>query len=349
MDQPRKSHTLTRLLRPYTINLPMRIFVTGGTGFIGSALIKRLFQMGHEVVALARNLKGLTASNLEKAIPVEGDLSDSSLLYRAMKGCQQVYHLAALARSWAPLNNQFDRTNIEGTRNILEACKRAHVERMVYTSTVMAIGPTDGFVADESRANSPRPLSHYQRTKAEAETVVASYAKEGLPVLMVLPTMVYGRGISHRRISFNRFLQDFLRGLPLIIPGNGSQQLNCAYLDDVVTGHLLAMEHGKTGERYILGGENIHLHDLEATVNRIAGMNRKIFFVPFWMAKMAGWVEEARARLMRGSPMITWSSVETYRRSWAYSSKKAMTELRYSPRPLSEGLKLTMEWLREMK
>ena len=327
----------------------MRVFVTGGTGFIGNPLIKKLLQIGHEVVALTRKTKDLTASSLKEVIPVEGDLSDSSLLYRAMKGCQQVYHLAALARSWAPRSHHFDRTNIDGTRNLLDACKQARIERVVYTSTAMAIGPTDGFVADESRSNAPHPVSHYQRSKAAAERVVSTYVKGGLPVIMVLPSLVYGQGISQRRISFNRFLQDFIRGLPLIIPGDGTQQLNCAYLDDVVTGTLLAMQHGKVGERYILGGENIYLRDLEAIVNQIAGMKRKIFFVPFWMAKFVGLIEEARARLMHGTPMLTWSSVETYHHSWAYSSQKAITELGYSPRPLSEGLRMTIEWLREKK
>ena len=285
LDQRRKSHTLTHFLIPYTINLNMRIFVTGGTGFIGSALIKKLLQLGHEVVALIRKPKDLGASSLKEVIPVEGDLSDSSLLYRAMKGCQQVYHLAALARSWAPLSDHFDFTNIEGTRNILEACKQARIERVVYTSTVMAIGPTDGFVGDESLSNSLNVLSYYQRSKAGAEKVVSTYTSEGLPVVMVLPSLVYGQAISQRRISFNRFLQDFIQGKPLVIPGDGSQQLNCVFLDDVITGTLLAMQHGKVGERYILGGENIALRNLEATVNRIAGMDRKIFFIPFWIAE----------------------------------------------------------------
>ena len=323
----------------------MKIFVTGGTGFIGTSLIKRLAGQGHEVIAMARRPEKLPSTNHSHIHPIPGDLADPVLLSRSMEGCRQVYHLAALAKSWARNPGEFDQTNIEGTRNVMEAGRKAGVERVVHTSTVMVMGPTDGFIANESTPIPRDHLSHYQRTKAVAEDLVSQYNQKGLKIVTVSPSLVYGPGLGNRRVSFNRFLHDFLTGKPVVIPGHGTQSFNCVYLEDVVTGHLLAMERGQPGERYILGGENISLRDLLQLVNKMTGLNKKIFHVPFGVAKTLGLIDEARARLFGGTPLLTWNSVETYRHSWAYSSEKAIRELGYTPRPLQEGLNLTLRWL----
>ena len=323
----------------------MKIFVTGGTGFIGRALIQSLTEQGHEVRVLTRSPHKLNNNRHPAFIPIQGDLSDVALLRRAINGCRQVYHLAALARAWSPHPDEFDRSNIEGTRNILEASLQAKAVRVVHTSTVMTTGPTDGFIADESTPIPLHHLSHYQRTKAIAEQQVAKYVQKGLSVVIVAPSLVYGPGTSERSMSFNRFLHSFLTGKPVVIPGNGTQRLNCIYLEDVVRGHLFAMERGRIGERYILGGENVSLHELVMLVNEISGINRKLFHVPYWVAKIAGLIDETRARMIGGTPVLTWKSVEIYRHSWTYSSEKAIRELGYSPRTLREGLELTFRWL----
>jgi nucleoside-diphosphate-sugar epimerase len=325
----------------------MKLFVTGGTGFIGHALIQRLAEQGHEIRVLTRRPEKLSAGDLPGILPVVGDLSNLTVLRKAMEGCYQVYHLAALAQAWAPRAQEFDRSNIEGTRNLLEAARHAGAARVVHTSTVMVIGPTDGFVANESRPIPTHHLSHYQRTKAAAEREVAESVQRGLSVVTVSPSLVYGPGTGERRNSFNRFLHDFLTGRLVAIPGDGSQFLNCAYLDDVVSGHLLAMERGRIGERYILGGENISVRDLVCLVNEVAGLNRAILHIPFWVAGVAGLVEQIRARLTGCTPLLTRESVEIYRHSWAYSSDKAIRELGYQPRGLREGLELTVRWLRK--
>jgi nucleoside-diphosphate-sugar epimerase len=323
----------------------MKIFVTGGTGFIGRALIKTLLEQGHQVRVLARRPQNLNNIRHPAFIPIQGDLSDVSLLRRTMDGCQQVYHLAALARAWSRHADEYDRSNIEGTRNILEASLQARVDRVVHTSTVMAIGPTDGFIADESTPIPILHLSHYQRTKAIAEQQVEKYVQKGLPVVTVAPSLVYGPGTSERHVSFNRLLHSFLTGKPVVIPGDGTQRFNCVYLEDSVNGHLLAMKSGRIGERYILGGENVSLHELVMLVNEISGTNRKLFHIPFGIAKIAGLIDETRARIIGGTPLLTWNSVEIYRHSWTYSSEKAVRELGYSPRMLREGIERTLRWL----
>jgi nucleoside-diphosphate-sugar epimerase len=324
----------------------MRVFLTGGTGFIGRAVLAGLLREGHEVVALVRAPERLPAERPPGLTVVKGDLSNGDFLLEALKGCRRLYHLAAMARAWHPDPDEFDRTNVDGTRRLFEAALRARVEKAAYTSSVMAIGPTDGFVADESTPNSSEPLSNYQRTKALAEEVAVTFIRKGLPLVIVLPTLVYGPSGESRRVSFNRFLQDFLLGKPVVIPGDGSQRLNAVYLDDVVEGIRLAMEKGRPGQRYILGGENLSVRDLSGLVNAVAGTHFRVRHVPFWMAKTAGLIEEGRARLLNRNPLITWQSVETYRHSWTYSSEKAKRELGYAPRSLREGLALTLEWLK---
>jgi nucleoside-diphosphate-sugar epimerase len=324
----------------------MRIFLTGGTGFIGRAVLSGLLRDGHEVVALVRDPGRLPPERPPGLSVAKGDLSGVGFLVEALKGCRRVFHLAAMARAWHPDPDEFNRTNVEGTRHLFEAALRARVEKTVYTSSVMAIGPTDGFVADESTPNATAPLSNYQRTKALAEEVAVTYVRKGLPLVVVLPSLVYGPSGDSRRVSFNRFLQDFLIGKPVVIPGDGTQRLNAVYLDDVVAGIRLAIEKGRPGERYILGGENLSVRELADRVNDIAGTKWGVRHVPFWMAKAAGLIEEGRARLLNRNPLITWTSVETYRHSWTYSSEKAKRELGYAPRSIREGLALTLEWLR---
>ena len=327
----------------------MRIFVTGGSGFIGRALIKALAEQGHEVRVLTRQPDQLNPPPHPAITTIPGDLSEPPLLRKAMTGCQQVYHLAALARPWARQVDEFDRSNIEGTRNILQVSLEAGIKRMIHTSTVMATGPTDGFVADESTPLPRRYLSHYQRTKAIAEEQVKEFVRKGLPAIIVRPSLVYGPGISKRAASFNQLLHAFLTGKPIMIPGNGRQRLNCVYLEDVVMGHLKAMEQGRIGECYILGGENITVDEIVILINKTMGIKRKIMHIPYWTAKVAGLIDETRARIIGGTPLITWSSVETYRHSWTCSSKKAMRELGYQPRLLKEGLKPTLQWTQDSR
>ena len=323
----------------------MKIFVTGGTGFIGEALTRKLIAQGNEVRLLIRNRDSTIEKDFPEIQVITGNLSDVEKLRQGMKGCHQVYHLAALAKHWARNPQDFYQTNTLGTQNLLEAALLANVERVVYTSTVMVIGPTDENIGTESTPYPSQYHSHYQRTKADAEKKVETILGKGLKVITACPSLVYGPGKVVRRNSFNAFLHDFIKGKPVFVPGDGSQAINCVYLEDVVDGLLLCMERGRIGERYILGGENIQIKDLVHLVQRIAEINRRIFHIPIGLAKIIALLEEARALLTRTTPRITWESVGVYRHSWVYSSEKAMGELGYNPRSLEEGITLTCQWL----
>ena len=324
----------------------MTVFVTGASGFIGQALTRRLARQGMNVRVLIRDPRKGFPGNLPNTSCIQGDLSNGKLLVQAMRECSQVYHLAALARAWAPDSQEFDRTNIEGTENILKAAQIANVERVVHTSTVMALGPTGGFIADESNPFPKQAISHYQRTKIEAEKKVKHFLDQGLSIIIASPSLVFGPGTGIRPNSFNRFLLDFARGRPVFIPGNGSQSLNIVYVEDVVDGLIQAMERGQTGARYILGGENIQVKNLESLIREVTGLKNKVHYVPFWAAKTAGFIEEIRARLTKDIPRFTWKGMEVYKHSWVYSSEKALQELDYHPRPLKEGIAQTCDWIK---
>jgi len=212
------------------------IFITGASGFIGQALTQKLIREGQTVRILLRDPRKTLPPEFQKAEIVIGDLSNAETLADAMKGCTQVYHLAALARAWAPKPQDFDRANIKGTENILKSAQKAEVKRLVYTSTVMTLGPTDDFIADESSHFSNRVISHYQRTKIEAEKRITHFLDKGPNIIIASPGLVYGPGREIRSNSFNRVLLDYLTGKPVFIPGKGSQSLNVVYIDDVVDG-----------------------------------------------------------------------------------------------------------------
>jgi len=323
----------------------LKIFVTGSTGFIGEALTRKLIAQGNEVRLLIRNRDNTIEKDFPESHAVMGDLSDVEKLRKGMKGCHQVYHLAALAKHWAKNPEDFYQSNTLGTQNLLEAALLANIERVVHTSTVMVIGPMDENIGTESTPYPSQYHSHYQRTKADAEKKVKIFLEKGLKVITACPSLVYGPGKVVRRNSFNAFLHDFIKGKPVFVPGDGSQAVNCVYLEDVVNGLLLCMERGRIGDRYILGGENIHIKDLVHLVKRTAEINPWIFHIPIGLAKIIGLFDEARAFLTRTTPRITWESVEVYRHSWVYSSEKAMEELGYNPRSLEEGIALTCRWL----
>ncbi|HEX9758970.1 MAG TPA: NAD-dependent epimerase/dehydratase family protein [Nitrospiria bacterium] len=325
------------------------IFITGASGFIGQALTQKLIREGQTVRILLRDPRKTLPPEFQKAEIVIGDLSNAETLADAMKGCTQVYHLAALARAWAPKPQDFDRANIKGTENILKSAQKAEVKRLVYTSTVMTLGPTDDFIADESSHFSNRVISHYQRTKIEAEKRITHFLDKGPNIIIASPGLVYGPGREIRSNSFNRVLLDYLTGKPVFIPGKGSQSLNVVYIDDVVDGLIRVAEQGQNGNRYILGGENIKLNDLEGLIQEVTGLKHKVRYVPFWTARTAGLIEHFRARLTGNTPRLTWKAIEAYKHSWVYSSEKAINEVGYRPRSLKEGIAQTCEWIKTLE
>jgi len=326
---------------------PSTFFVTGATGFIGSKLVAELVRRGHAVRALVRRTSDAVGLEGERIATVEGDIGDRGSLLRGMEGCSGVFHLAAYARNWARNPRTFFKVNVEGTRNVLGAARSAGVGKVVLTSTMVTLGPTPpGTVGDERMARiTPRFYTEYEESKTVAEQAALRMGSESPPVVVVNPTRVYGPGKLTEGNSVTVMIDLYDRGkFPFLLAG-GVNVGNYAFVDDLVRGHILAMERGRVGERYILGGENVSLRGLFDLVDEATGKRHLRLNLPAWLAMAYGRLEGMSARWFGRYPLITPGWVETFLRDWAYSSAKAERELGYTVTPLKEGISLTCEWL----
>ncbi len=330
---------------------PTNVFVTGSTGFIGTKLVNELVRKGHTVHALARSTSNRSGLEHERIKIMEHDIHNHESLAEGMKGCTQVYHLAAYAKNWAPDKQIFHKMNVGGLRNVFRAAQLAGVQRMVFTSTIVTFGPTKpGIVGDETM---PRITQHYyteyEETKAIAEREALQYAADGFPVMIVNPTRVYGPGKLTEGNSVSLMIDQYDRGKVPVLLNKGKNIGNYVFVDDLVQGHILAMEKGKIGERYILGGENISLEQVYRTVDAVSGKKHFQMSLPPAIAMLYAKQEQLKAEWLRMYPQITPGWVETFLQDWVYSCGKAERELGYTITPFKEGIRRTYEWILEQR
>ena len=330
---------------------PETVFVTGATGFIGTTLVNQLIQRGHSVRALSRATSNTEGLSHERIRLVRGDIMDLDSLRRGMDGCTQVYHLAAYAKNWAKDSSIFFRQNLDGMKNVFQAAREADIRRIVFTSTIVSFGPTPaGVVGDESM---PRITQHYfteyEESKTVAEQEALKLAAEGFPVVIVNPTRVYGPGKLTEGNSVSLMLDMYQRGKLPILLNKGKDVGNYVLVDDLVEGHILAMEKGRIGERYILGGENASLKGLFTLVDEITGKRHLQVSLAPRVAMIYAGLEQRKAEWFGLYPQITPGWVETFLHDWAYSSAKAERELGYRITPLREGVRRTLAWIRRTR
>jgi farnesol dehydrogenase len=328
-----------------------KVFVTGGTGFIGTRLVNELARRGHTVHVLKRPTSNIDGLEDGKIRFFEGDLSDCDSIRKGMEGCQQVYHLAAYARNWAKDSTIYYRSNVEGFCDAWEAAKSSGVERIVFTSTFVTCGPAaPGKVEDETRYCSiAECCTDYQASKTMGEKQACEYADQGFPVVIVNPTRVYGPGKMTEGNAVSRMIDLYDRGRFPLLLNQGVNVGNYALVEDVVQGLILAMEKGRIGERYILGGENVSLKQLFNLIDEIGEKRHARINIPPWVALLYSRWEEKKARWFGYYPLITTGWVKTFLQDWAYSSTKAEKELGYKITPLRQGIQITLKWLRQLR
>lgn len=318
--------------------------VTGANGFIGSAVVRRLIRSGHRVRAFVRpnsnpgNLRGLT---LDIAT---GDLTDQSSLRHAIAGCDNLFHIAADYRLWVPEPERMYETNVQGTAIIMEEALRAGVQKIVYTSSVATLKLNgSGVLADENgTATLTDMIGHYKRSKFLAEaTVLELIESRGLPAVVVNPSTPVGPG-DIKPTPTGRFIADAVAGR---MPAYVDTGLNIVHVDDVANGHLLALEHGRIGERYILGGHNMTLKEILIQIAAIAGGTPPRVCVPHQVILSVAFLSELWARwLCKGEPRVTLDGVRMSRKRMFFSSEKARRELGYASRPATEALRDAVRW-----
>jgi len=325
----------------------MRVFITGGTGFIGSGLTEKLISENHEITLLVRNPSASTFTGKDKVRIIKGDLSDKSVLIEGMKDCDWVFHLAAWAKPSYKDPKIVTGINIDGTVNVFDAAIESHVKKVVFTSTGGTMSYShDGKPVDEN--TNPDPVLHtlYEKTKAEAEKIAVDYSKKGLDVITVNPTRVYGPGKLTESNSMTKIIRLYISGLWRIIPGDGKSIGNYVFIDDVVEGHILAARFGRSGERYILGGENHSFRSLFDTISKTSGKKRILVNLPEGLMKgiVKGFM--FLSEISGSPPAITMDWIDKYLNNWIMSSSKASRELGYKITPLSEGVSRTIQWLK---
>lgn len=320
-------------------------FVTGATGFVGSRIVRQLLKRGDRIRLLARSSSRRANVEALHCEIVIGDLKDASSLVRCVQGCRKVFHVAADYRLWARDPQEIYDSNVAGTRNLLSACCEAGVERVIYTSTVGTIRMADdGPPADE---NSPVELDdmigHYKRSKFMAERVALEFAKSGLPVVIVNPTTPIGAG-DVKPTPTGKIILDFIRGR---LPAYVDTGLNLVSVEDVATGHILADEKGRVGERYILGAENWSLVQILETLSRICHRRTPPVRMPWTVALLASYMDQfVTGTILRREPFIPLDGVRMARHKMFVSTEKARGELGYRPGPVEDALREAVEYFR---
>jgi len=320
--------------------------LTGATGFVGSAVALSLVGHGFQVRALARHASPrsyLADLNIEF---VDGDIRDGASVERAMRHVRYVFHVAADYRLWARDPREIYAANVDGTRNVMQQALRAGVERIVYTSSVatLALRP-DGSPADESVAlTEEQGIGAYKRSKIAAERLVeAMIAKERLPAVIVNPSTPIGpRDV--KPTPTGRIIVEAARGR---IPGFVDTGLNLVHVDDVSAGHLLALERGAVGERYILGGDNVEFADMLADIARLVGRRPPRLRIPRAIAMPIAYAAEMTARFSGRAPFATVDGVRMAAHRMFFTAAKAERELGFRARPYLQGLEDAVRWFRE--
>ncbi len=319
----------------------MSTLVTGAAGFLGSHVTRQLVARGDEVRVLLR------ASSTNRAIAdlsleyVTGDLRDPASLDRAMKGVKRVFHVAADYRLWAKRKQDIYDSNVGGTKNLLDAARRAGVEQLIYTSTVATIAVDRPQHPNEfTDAKLEEMVGHYKRSKWMAEREALDAAKSGLPVIVAMPTTPVGPW-DWKPTPTGKIVLDFLNGK---MPGYVETGLNFVGVEECAAGHLLVAEKGKVGERYLLGGENLTLKGMLDVLAKITGLRAPMLKIPHGIALGVAYANTAFSRLVGREPGIPIEGVKIARHMMFVDCSRAQRELGFKAGPVSAALERAVRW-----
>jgi dihydroflavonol-4-reductase len=320
----------------------MKVLVTGATGFIGGNLARELWRREYEVRALVRPGSNTLAIDNTGIEPVPGDILDRDSVNRAVQDCQAVFHCAAAYTFWARDPGIIYRTNVNGTKIVLEAAQRARVPRVVYTSTVSTVGFVPGGLGAEDAQPDPHHLvGNYKKSKYQAERVALKLAAQGLPVVVVNPTAPVGPW-DVKPTPTGRIVLDFLRGR---IPVYVNTGMNLVDVEDVAVGHILAMEKGKPGQRYLLGNQNLPLKEIFDILQELTGRSAPRWLAPFWLAIGAGYIDQAlEGNLLHREPQIPLEGLKISKKPMYVNCQKAITELGMPQSPVGTALEKAVRW-----
>ncbi len=321
----------------------MKVLVTGATGFIGFHVAKLLTEKGFYVKALVRDENDVKALKDLGVAPVKGDIRDFDACSDALKGCQQLYHLAADYRLWVPDPAVMYAINVQGTKNLMRAALMRSVEKVVYTSTVGVLAAhADGAPSnEESSADIRDMVGHYKKSKFLAEIEVRRCVEQGLPAVIVNPSTPIGP-FDRKPTPTGKIIVDFMNGK---IPAFLDTGLNFVDVEDVADGHILAAQQGRVGQRYILGNRNITLREFFGILARMTGKKAPGVRLPYLPVLMAAYVNEALSTLITGKqPMIPLTGVKMAKKYMFFDCSKAIKELHMRQSPVEGAIEKAIRW-----
>jgi dihydroflavonol-4-reductase len=311
--------------------------VTGGTGFVGGAIVRSLHARDEQVRVLARPTSKTEALAQLGVEIVQGDILDQNSVEAALKGCDTLYHAAAIYELWVPDKQLLLQTEIEGTRNVMTAARNCGVNKIVYTSTTFTIGESRGQMGDETTLHRGYFCTAYEEAKFKAELVVQEFAQQGLPVVIVNPGGVIGPG--DLKATGQLFIDLLNRKQPMLLPGTATY----VYVDDAVNGHLLAAENGLVGQRYILCGLNIDFVELGQKVCALAGVKPPPVG-SLTVAKPIAHIGEFVSRLTKRPPLLAKDAIAMLAHGVQADGSKAEHDLGLRYTPLEDGLRAAITW-----
>ncbi|MBT9148847.1 MAG: SDR family oxidoreductase [Dehalococcoidia bacterium] len=321
------------------------IAVTGATGHIGNVLVRDLLARGEEVRTIIPPFEDTVALEGLRVEKIEGDLRDLDSLTEAFKGADVVYHLAGVISISAGKTELLHQVNVMGTRNVVDACLRSGVRRLVYTSSIHAfVEPPHGTVIDEMTPINPdKIIGEYARSKAEATLEVLNGIKNGLDAVIVFPSGVVGPH-DYRLSEMGQFFVDFVKGkLRIYVDG----AYDFVDVRDVVQGHILACEKGIAGEGYILSNVRVTVRDLLSMLEEITAIRSPSFKAPAWLARIVARFTPLYCALTKTRPRLTTYSLYTLNANCLISNEKARRQLGYSPRPIAESIQDSIKWFKK--
>ena len=312
------------------------LLLTGATGYLGSQIARALIACRTPFRVLVRDVSRLPFNPAQAGCEVvTGNLRDPVTLRAAVRDVEAVIHTAALVKMWVRDARDFWRINVEGLQDLLQTASNSGVQRIIYTSSFIALGPSHDANAGEALHNRGPYSNEYEQTKARALDWLRGQ-KGKYPVITLFPGVIYGPGPKTEGNLVGGMIEQYLAGKFPGLLGSGEQRWSFAFNADVVAAHIAALDNGKPGEEYALGGDNRSLKDFFSVLEDLSGVHHRVRHLPFFAGKLVGAMEVSRARLFGHQPQLTPGVVEVFKHDWVYSSGKAIRELGYRVTPLEE-------------
>ena len=324
----------------------MKVFLTGATGYIGNRLAIQLAENNYEVHALVRNRRSDNIPVHSNIFLFEGNLNDTNSIDRAIANCEYVFHTAAFTRLTCNDVKEFYTVNVQGTANVLNAAKKNGVKKVIFTSSVSVYGPSQpNSSIKEIHPRMSSFANDYELTKAMAENLVLEYNKNGLPGIILNVSRVYGPGINGFSNGVNRFISMVLKNRFVFVPSKLHIETNYVYIDDVIKAHVLALNHGNAGEKYIIGGENASYEKLFTTISECSQTKIPVVKINYVILKTGVFLKSMMDKIFINEPSLTPKLLDYLFTNRNVSSQKAVTQLGYEITTLKTGMEQTLRFL----